>query len=150
MSCFLMKTNHVKPLPVFSLGPESNQNVTRGGWRASVFPASSYWIYLIASFDLMCVCLEGLDLSSSLPPSYTSTLLPQVSQISQILTSERRAQRGDTDPLVSRWHFRKSCFIDEVFSSSRPPLRQDVLWGRRITHGLTSSICAAGDVWRRI
>lgn len=38
----------------------------------------------------MCVCLEGLDLPS--PLSYTSALLPQVSQISQILTSERRAQ----------------------------------------------------------
>lgn len=36
----------------------------------------------------------------------------------------------------------------KVFSSSTPPRVQDVLWGRGITCGLTSSICAAADVWR--
>lgn len=146
MSCFLMKTNYFMWNHfVFFLGPESNQNVTRGGWRASVFPASCYWIYLIASFDLMCVCLEGLDLSSSLPPTPPLSFLRSVRYPrSWPRSAGHRSSCVQMALSQILFHWQK------VFSSSRPPLRQDVLWGRRITHGLTSSICAAGDVWRQI
>lgn len=50
---------------------------------------------------------------------------------------------------MSRWHFPKSRFIDKrCFLQAGRRRGQDVLWGRGITRGLTSSICAAADVWR--
>lgn len=84
------------------------------------------------------------------PPSFLSVLR---SIWSHVLTSEWLAGsvdqtlRGDRAPVQMAlsqilFHWQK------VFSSSMPLRGQDVLWGRGITRGLTSSIFTAADVWR--